>query len=101
MSPATCRPRRGPWTWTSASRPASPSPWSSDRRTWHAGGVQRRFPTLARWALIFGAWTLVGLLVFGATLARRATGHGPPPTAGEMLAVLESMWLWALFTPPM
>ena len=53
-----------------------------------------------RWALIFGAWTLVGGLVVGGAVARRAAA-GTAIDAHALATTFVSCWLWALFTPLM
>jgi signal transduction histidine kinase len=58
---------------------------------------------LARRALafsaVFAAWTLVGLLALGQPILARLFRYGPSVPRGLVIYNLESVWLWALFTP--
>jgi LytS/YehU family sensor histidine kinase len=50
---------------------------------------------------MFGAWTAIGVFLMGqGWLGSLFTGR-PPITAREAAWIMESMWLWAAFTPAM
>jgi two-component system, LytTR family, sensor kinase len=77
----------------SASTPASAS----------AGAVARALGSV-RWGelgLMFGAWTLVGVFALTQGWLGALVGDRAGPGAREIAWTMESMWLWAAFTPGM
>jgi signal transduction histidine kinase len=57
-----------------------------------------------RWGelgVMFGAWTAIGIFLLTQQWLGSLVGDRPGPTPGEMAWVMESMWVWAAFTPPM
>jgi two-component system LytT family sensor kinase len=44
-------------------------------------------------------WTLIGLFGHVRGVVDGLTGRGSPPTLTDLALTLESVWLWALFTP--
>ena len=75
----------------------------ADASTASAGAAAR--PRLnVRWGelgVMFGAWTLVGVFLVTQQTLGSLVGDRAAPTAGEIAWIMESMWVWAAFTPAM
>jgi len=81
-------------TVSNASAPNSPS----------ASAVAARARAGVRWGelgLTFGAWTLVGVFALTQGWLGSLVGDRAGPGAKEVAWTMESMWLWAAFTPAM
>ncbi len=87
----------------STTRAHSPVTAPADASTAPAGAAAR--PRLSvRWGelgVMFGAWTLVGVFLVTQQTLGSLVGDRPAPGAGEIAWIMESMWVWAAFTPAM
>jgi hypothetical protein len=53
------------------------------------------------WALVFAGWTAVGLLGLGQDVLAAVSSGGSWPQVRDVLGTFQSVWLWALMTPPL
>jgi len=51
------------------------------------------------WGTIWGGWTVIGGLAMGQPILAHLFRDGPPLKRSLIVYNLESVWLWALFTP--
>jgi signal transduction histidine kinase len=69
-----------------------------------SSGAAARSRLNVRWGelgLMFGAWTLVGVFALTQGWLGSLVGDRAGPGAHEVAWTMESMWLWAAFTPAM
>lgn len=67
-------------------------------------GTEQTLPASLRWnwrlgALIFGGWSLVGVVFLAQAWMTARIAGTPPPDTRWVLGVVEDVWLWALLTP--
>ena len=53
------------------------------------------------WSVMLAVWTAMGAFTLTQAWLASHFGPRPAPTTYEIVWTAESMWLWALFTPPM
>ncbi|HEU4557853.1 MAG TPA: sensor histidine kinase [Longimicrobium sp.] len=66
-----------------------------------AGAAARPRVRWGELGVMFGAWTLVGIFLITQRTLGSLVGDRPAPGAEEIAWIMESMWLWAAFTPAM